>query len=106
MAAVAAVLLAAAVALRNGSGSPRVVAKAAELDASHVAVLYFDDHSEGRVLGHIAEGLTEELIHQLAEVSALRVVSRNGVRRFREFPATPDSIANTVRTRCGACVVM
>jgi len=97
MAAVAAVLLAAAVALRNGSGSPRVVAKAAELDASHVAVLYFDDHSEGRVLGHIAEGLTEELIHQLAEVSALRVVSRNGVRRFREFPATPDSIAALLR---------
>lgn len=99
IAAAAAVLIAALALRRNAAdtGSLPNEATAAKLDASHVAVLYFDDHSEGRVLGHIAEGLTEELIHQLAEVSALRVVSRNGVKRFREFPATPDSIAAMLR---------
>lgn len=62
-----------------------------------VAVLYFDDHSQGRRLQHIADGLTEELIHQLAEIPALRVVSRNGVKRFREKSVPIDSLARTFR---------
>ena len=66
-------------------------------DPHHIAVLYFDDHTAGKELGHIADGLTEELIHQLAQVPTLRVVSRNGVKRFRDAPVTPDSLAALLR---------
>lgn len=66
-------------------------------DPHHIAVLYFDDHSAGRQLTHIADGLTEELIHQLAQLPGLRVVSRNSVKRFREHPVSPDSLAEQLR---------
>ena len=55
-----------------------------ELDASHVAVLYFDDHSLDGSLGHIASGLTEFLIHELSQIELLSVISRNGVKPFRD----------------------
>jgi TolB-like protein/DNA-binding SARP family transcriptional activator len=86
--------------LASKSESPTAVGE--RFDRSHVAVLYFDDHSQGHTLGHIADGLTEELIHQLAMVPTLRVVSRNGVKRFRESPASPDSLA--VLLRAGSLV--
>lgn len=68
-----------------------------QYDPHHVAVLYFDDHTAGKEVEHIADGLTEELIHQLAQVPTLRVVSRNGVKRFRDAPVTPDSLAAALR---------
>ena len=55
-----------------------------ELDPSRVAVLYFDDHSSDLSLGHVASGLTESLIHQLSQIEILSVVSRNGVKPFRD----------------------
>jgi TolB-like protein len=64
-----------------------------ELDPTRVAVLYFDDHSPGGELGFLANGLTEDLINQLANVDALRVTSRNGVKPFREDPPGVREIA-------------
>lgn len=61
-------------------------------DAARVAVLYFDDHSPGGELGYLADGLTEGLIHELSQVDRLEVVSRNGVKRFRERPVSTDSL--------------
>ena len=93
----ASVLLAAAIVFRLANRSDPSPSLPERFDGSHVAVMYFDDHSEGRTLGHIADGLTEELIHQLALVPTLRVVSRNGVKRFRESPASSDSLAAALR---------
>lgn len=67
------------------------------LDPRRVAVLYFDDHSQGDSLGYFAQGLTEHLIHRLTQVEALEVVSRHGVKPFRESAVTMDSIARTLR---------
>ena len=64
---------------------------------TRVAVLYFDDHSPGGDLEYLAAGLTEELIHQLSQVPALDVVSRNGVKPFRERPAPLDTIVATLQ---------
>jgi DNA-binding SARP family transcriptional activator/TolB-like protein/tetratricopeptide (TPR) repeat protein len=58
-----------------------------------IAVFYFDDHSEGEQLGYLAESLTEHLIHELAQVSALDVKSRNAVKPFRNGSIMPDSAA-------------
>ncbi|HJR17240.1 MAG TPA: protein kinase [Gemmatimonadales bacterium] len=70
---------------------------AGELDATHVAVLYFDDLSERSSLRPVADGLTEDLIDALGQVRALHVISPNGVRPYvsREIP--PDSIARALK---------
>lgn len=63
------------------------------LDPTRVAVLYFDDHSPGGNLGFLANGLTEDLINQLANVEGLSVTSRNGVKAFRDSPPGIREIA-------------
>ncbi len=49
-----------------------------------VAVLYFDDNSQQHQLRYLADGLTESVITQLNGVQGVSVVSRNGVRQFRD----------------------
>lgn len=66
------------------------------LEPTRIAVLYFDDHSPGQELGYLADGLTEGLIHELSQVEALDVVSRNGVKLFRDGEYTLDSIVRTL----------
>jgi len=66
------------------------------LAARKVAVLYFDDLSEGGKLGEVADGLTEALIDELGQVKQLDVISRNGVARFRGADVEPDSIGRAL----------
>jgi serine/threonine-protein kinase len=66
------------------------------LDPNRVAVLYFDDLSRDKELGHLADGLTEALIGELAQVRALDVISRNGVEPFRDREVPRDSVARAL----------
>jgi TolB-like protein len=66
------------------------------LDASSLAVLYFDDLSAGGELDYVADGITEALIDRLSEVRSLDVISRNGVQPFRGADITVDSIARAL----------
>lgn len=66
-------------------------------DPRRIAVLYLDDYSPGGELDYLANGLTEMLIHQLAQVEGLDVVSRNGVRPYRERAVPLDSISADLR---------
>lgn len=68
----------------------------AALDPRHIAVLYFDDRTPGKTLGHVANGLTEDLIDRLSQVSALSVVSPNGVRPYVARATPVDSLARTL----------
>ena len=70
-----------------------------DADPRHVGVLYFDDNSRDGSLRYIADGITESLIDQLGRVSALDVVSRNGVRPFRGVPfdRLKDSVQRALR---------
>jgi serine/threonine-protein kinase len=86
--------------LRSGpavapASSPAAMAPppARALDPKRIAVLYLDDLSPGGTLGHVAAGLTEDLIDELSQVRGLRVISPNGVRPFVKSPPTVDSIA-------------
>lgn len=85
----------------KGSGGPAADAAggdaSARLDPSRVAVLYFDDHSPGDTLAGFADVLTENLIHRLAQVEGLEVVSRHGVKPYRVSTVTLDSIARDLR---------
>jgi serine/threonine-protein kinase len=73
------------------------VTPAEAFDQTRIAVLYFDDFSAGRELGYLANGLTEAVIHELSQVPALQIISRNGVRPYRDTPVTLDSIARALR---------
>lgn len=63
---------------------------------TRLAVLYFDDHSPGGELGYLADGLTEALIHELSQVDALQVISRNGVKPYRDAAVPVDSIVRAL----------
>lgn len=64
---------------------------------ARIAVLYFDDYSPGDSLGYLADGLTEGLIHELSQVEGLEVVSRHGVKPFRDASVSTDSIVRALR---------
>ena len=63
------------------SGSAQGI-EAAGLDLRRIAVLYFDDLSRNGELGYLADGLTEAVIDNLAQVRTLDVISKNGVARW------------------------
>ena len=93
----AAVALAVAALALGRPQSPPPAPAAPVYDPRRVAVLYLDDYSPGGELGYLANGLTEMLIHDLAQVEALDVVSRNGVRPYREHAVRMDSLAADLR---------
>ncbi|HEY0015639.1 MAG TPA: BTAD domain-containing putative transcriptional regulator [Longimicrobium sp.] len=66
-------------------------------DPRRIAVLYFDDHSRGGELQYLASGLTESLIHALSQVEALDVISRNGVKPYRDGAVLFDSMVADLR---------
>jgi eukaryotic-like serine/threonine-protein kinase len=66
-------------------------------DPNHIAVLYFDDQSEGGKLRFLADGLTEALIDELSAVKQLKVISRNGVAPFKGKSVPPDSVQRALK---------
>lgn len=88
------IALLAALAFQCPDGSPppcSAGARSARGSASpSVAVLYFDNLSRDTNDAYLADGLTEQTIAQLGEVSRLTVSSRYAVRRFRGTAAPQD----------------
>lgn len=68
-----------------------------DLHPTRLAVLCFDDFTQGGELGYLANGITETLIHELAQIEASDVVSRNGVKPYRDPTVPLDSLARTLR---------
>ena len=73
-----------------------IAAASSGLEANRLAVLYFDDLSPGGELDYVADGITEALIDELAQVRSLDVISRNGVLPYRDADVTVDSIARAL----------
>jgi len=76
-------------------GAATATPGASDEDARRVAVLYFQ--SSGDSLRYLANGLTEGLISQLAQVPELEVISRNGVAQFQGKDTPRDSIARALQ---------
>ena len=83
--------------LESERGGPQSGARAAAFDPRHIAVLYFQHRAPQDSLGYLADGLTEELIHQLSRVPTLQVISQNGVGPYRHTNVPPDSIARALK---------
>ena len=66
------------------------------LDRTHIAVLYFDDHSENQQYGHLTASFTTALINQLTQIEALTVSSANAVKPYRDADVGADSIARAL----------
>jgi eukaryotic-like serine/threonine-protein kinase len=86
----------AVIALRQ-SHRPAQGRSPAELDPRHIAVLYFDYRPDQDSLVYLADGITEELIHELSGIPTLHVISRNGVSPYRGAKVLPDSIARALK---------
>ncbi|HEV8448943.1 MAG TPA: serine/threonine-protein kinase [Gemmatimonadaceae bacterium] len=65
-------------------------------DPNHIAVLYFDDQSDGK-LRALSDGLTESLIDELGAVKQLKVTSRNGVAPYKGKNVSPDSLRKALK---------
>jgi TolB-like protein len=72
-------------------------AEASALDLRRIAVPYFHDLTPRGELRHIADGLTESLIDELATVARLDVLSRGAVAPFRGSGPPLDSVARVLR---------
>jgi DNA-binding SARP family transcriptional activator/TolB-like protein len=66
-------------------------------DPRRIAVLYFDDESPRGEMQYLANGLTEMLIHELSQVPALDVVSRGGVKPYRDRAVRFDTLVADLR---------
>src|SRR5206468_8589396 len=66
-------------------------------DVPRIAVLYFDERAGDSTARQIADGLTEDLIHELSGVNAFKVISKNGVRTFRDRKVPFDSMVSVLR---------
>jgi TolB-like protein len=66
------------------------------LQMNRIAVTYFEDHTDGEYR-YLADGLTEDLILELSQVSGLSVVSRAGVLQYRDAPIPQDSLARALQ---------
>jgi DNA-binding SARP family transcriptional activator/TolB-like protein len=97
-AALAGLLLGLLAAVAGGPRTSRAEPSAQSgYDPRRIAVLYFDDYSRGGELEYLANGLTESLIHALSQVEALDVISRNGVKPYRDQPVLFDSMVADLR---------
>jgi serine/threonine-protein kinase len=65
------------------SGTPAAEPKPAQAASTRVAVLPFVSMSAEQENEHFADGLTEELINRLTQVSTLQVVARTSAFRFK-----------------------
>jgi serine/threonine-protein kinase len=80
---------------RERAASPPAAIEVA--DVPRLAVLYFEDRARDSTVRQIADGLTEDLIHELSGVNAFRVISTNGVRAYRDHPVAFDSMVKELR---------
>lgn len=79
----------------TSNGNPPA-AGTADRPPNRLAILPFDDASEGGQLRYFADGLAATLITHLTQVEELHVVSHSGVRQFRDGGASIDSIARAL----------
>ncbi len=83
-------------ALRLGPFGAQQHAASPAPEPPRIAVLYFEDKTADSSLQLFSDGLTEQLIQELGGLNAFRVISRNGVRPYRNHPVPFDSMVKAL----------
>ena len=68
-------------------------------DKPSIAVLPFTNMSADPEQEYFSDGITEDLITDLAKISGLFVVSRNAVFRYKDKPVKPDQVSQDLGVR-------
>jgi serine/threonine-protein kinase len=84
---------------RGRSGADPVPGSAVGPYAASVAVLPFDNLNGSQGDTYFSEGITDEIISQLAQVESLKVISRTSVMALKGTPLTLPQIAETLGVR-------
>src|SRR5258708_5908712 len=66
---------------------------AAEVDSKSIAVLPFENLSEGKVNAYLAEGIQDEILTRLSKIADLKVISRTSTQRYKSAPENLPEIA-------------
>jgi eukaryotic-like serine/threonine-protein kinase len=82
---------------RRGSSTP--LAEAQGPYNASVAILPFDHIGGTEADEYFSEGITDEIISQLAQVESLKVISRTSVLALKDSPLTLPQIAETLGVR-------
>lgn len=61
-----------------------------------VAVLPFDNYGGDAATGRLADGLTEDIITDLAGFPEFQVIARNSTEQYRDRPATPNKVGEAL----------
>jgi serine/threonine-protein kinase len=96
------IAVAAALALalwRSRSGADPLPTRGIGPYAASVAVLPFDNLNGDKNDEYFSEGITDEIISQLAQVESLKVISRTSVMALKGTPLTLPQIAETLGVR-------
>ena len=83
---------------RRRGGDPAPGAANGPYNAS-VAILPFDHIGGTEADAYLGEGITDEIINQLAQVESLKVISRTSVLALKNSPLTLPQIAETLGVR-------
>ena len=93
----AAVIAAAVLAVNAGGLRDRLWGEQPTVRIRTLAVLPLESLSADSAQGYLAEGMTDELITDLTQLGALRVVGRTSVMRYRGSTRTAPEIARELR---------
>jgi TolB-like protein len=84
----------------EGSGQgPTASVDTAQVEERSIAVLPFDPLSAGEKSKTFARGIHDDLLTRLANISALRVISRTAVQRYGDMDLTTREIADSLGVR-------
>ena len=61
-----------------------------------IAVLPFDNYRGDEATGRLADGLTEDIITDLAGFPEFEVIARNSTEQYRDKPAEPNEVGRTL----------
>jgi serine/threonine protein kinase/Tfp pilus assembly protein PilF len=71
-----------------------------------IAVLPFDNLSEGAESEYLSQGLTSEVIYQLSSVADLRVIARSSVLRYKNAAAVPRKSLKEIGEELGVSAIL
>ena len=79
---------------RRGPGSPGFPSRRTERPQNSVAVLYFENLSPAKEDEYLRDGMTEDIITELANIKNLKVFPRPAMLPYRDKPVTAPQVGH------------